>query len=108
MINIKEIDVLTLKNKIDQNADFILIDVRENQEIKICKLKESIHIPMREIPDNIDKIDNKKTVVIMCKSGARSAQVCHYLNEQGYPNVYNLKGGIIDWALTIDQTMDIY
>ena len=58
MINIKEIDVLTLKNKIDQNADFILIDVRENQEIKICKLKESIHIPMREIPDNIDKINN--------------------------------------------------
>ena len=108
MIDIKEIDVLTLKNKLDQNTDFLLIDVREHQEIEICKLKEAIHIPMSEIPDNIDKIDSKKTVVIMCKSGARSAQVCHYLNDQGYPNVYNLKGGIIDWALTIDQTLSIY
>ena len=63
---------------------------------------------MGEIPNNIDKIDNHNTIIVMCKSGGRSAYVCHYLNEQGYPNVYNLKGGIIEWALTIDKNMDIY
>ena len=108
MINIKEIDSLTLKNKLNTDEKFVLIDVREKPEIEICKIKESIHIPMGEIPNNIDKIDNQNTIIVMCKSGGRSAHVCHYLNEQGYPNVYNLKGGIIEWALTIDKNMDIY
>ena len=108
MNNIKEIDVLTLKNKLEQNKDFILIDIREQFEIEICKIKESIHIPMGLIPTRINEIDSNKTVIIMCKSGGRSAQVCHYLNENGYLNVYNLKGGIINWALKIDTDMETY
>ena len=108
MANIKEIDSLTLKNKLTQDEQLVLIDVREQTEIEICKIKEAIHIPMGEIPNNIDKIDNQNTIIVMCKSGGRSAHVCHYLNKQGYPNVYNLKGGIIEWALTIDKSMDIY
>jgi len=108
MTNIKEIDSLTLKNKLTQDEQLVLIDVREQTEIEICKIKEAIHIPMGEIPNNIDKIDNQNTIIVMCKSGGRSAHVCHYLNKQGYPNVYNLKGGIIEWALTIDKSMDIY
>ena len=102
MINIKEIDSLTLQSKLNTDEEFVLIDVREQSEIEICKIKESIHIPMGEIPNNIDKIDNQNTIIVMCKSGGRSANVCHYLN------VYNLKGGIIEWALTIDKNMDIY
>ena len=44
MINIKEIDSLTLKNKLNTDEKFVLIDVREQSEIEICKIKESIHI----------------------------------------------------------------
>jgi rhodanese-related sulfurtransferase len=108
MFNIKEIDVHTLKNKLDQKDDFILIDVREKNEIEICKINESIHIPMQSIPAHIKEIDNQKTIIIMCKSGVRSAQVCNYLNDSGYLNIYNLKGGIINWALEIDSNMEIY
>ena len=108
MGSIKEIDALTLKNKLDQSEDFILIDVREQIEIEICKIKKSIHIPMGLIPTRINEIDGNKTVIVMCKLGGRSAQVCHYLNEIGYLNVYNLKGGIINWALEIDTNMETY
>ena len=108
MNNIKEIDVLTLKNKLDQSKDFVLIDVREQFEIEICKIKESIHIPMGLIPIRINEIDSNKTIIVMCKSGGRSAQVCHYLNKNGYLNVYNLKGVIINWALKIDTDMETY
>jgi len=108
MVNIKEINALALKKKLDQNEKIMLIDVRESQEIKICKIKEALHIPMDEIPNNIDKIDTKRAIIVMCKSGVRSAQICHYLNEIGYLNVYNLKGGIINWALEIDTNMDTY
>ncbi len=56
----------------------------------------------------LDEINFEQPVVIMCKSGGRSAQVCHFLNEQGYLDVYNLSGGIIAWALEIDSTIATY
>ena len=108
MNNIKEISVQSLNKKINNNENFQLIDVRENQELKISKISNATHIPMATIPDNINKIDFSNPVVIMCKSGGRSAQVCQYLIDQGYSNIYNLKGGIINWALEIDPDMDIY
>jgi len=105
---IKEIDVKSLKNKLDNNENLTLIDVRENQELQICKIKDALHIPMALIPTRLNEINFKSPVIIMCKSGGRSAQVCQYLNEQGYLNVYNLRGGIISWALEIDSNMATY
>ena len=46
---IKQIDVLELKKKLDGNIDLTLIDIRESSELEICKIKESIHIPMMDI-----------------------------------------------------------
>ena len=108
MSNFKEIDVQTLKSKLDDNDDFILIDVREDQELKVCKIDRAIHIPMGVVPARLNDIDSDKPVVVMCKSGGRSAQVCQYLNENGYSNIYNLNGGITSWALEIDSTMATY
>jgi len=108
MNSFKSINVQTLKTKLDCNEDFVLIDVRENQELGICKLDKAIHIPMKSIPVYLNQIDFKKPVVVMCKSGGRSAQVCQFLNEQGHADVYNLSGGIISWALEIDSTMATY
>ena len=108
MRTFKAITVNELKHKIDQNDDFTLIDVRENSELEICKLESAQHIPMNSIPLQLNKIDFSKPVVIMCKSGGRSAQICQFLNQQGYFNIYNLSGGIISWALEIDSTMATY
>ena len=108
MSQLKEITVQTLKNKLDNNEDFILVDVRENKELNICQIKAAIHIPMGLIPNCLNEINFKKTVVIMCKSGGRSAQVCQYLDDQGYSNIYNLYGGITSWALEVDSEMATY
>jgi len=108
MTKIQEIHTIDLKNKIDNKDDFLLIDVREHSELEISKIKRSIHIPMAEIPNNIDQINAEKLVVVMCKSGGRSANVCEYLLQNGFKNIYNLNGGIIKWALEIDSDMSIY
>ena len=108
MSSIREITVYDLKKKIDNKDKFLLIDVRENQELAISKLTEALHIPMANIPHNLDKINSNQMVIVMCKSGGRSAQVCQYLNNEGYSNVYNLNGGIISWALEIDSNMAVY
>ena len=105
---VKQIDVLELKKKLDGNIDLTLIDIRESSELAICKIKESIHIPMMDIPNKIDTLDKKKKFIIQCKSGERSARVCEFLMQSGFQNVQNLKGGILDWIRLIDPSQPTY
>ena len=103
----KEVTVEELKQLKDDNADFQLIDVREEHEVEICEIGGE-HIPMGDVMDNLDKVSKTKQVVIHCRSGARSGSICNALEAEGYDNVYNLKGGILAWANEIDPEMEQY
>ena len=56
-----------------------ILDVREPDELAICKIDGSIDIPMREIPGNLDKIPRTGALVVICHSGMRSLQVTRWL-----------------------------
>ncbi len=103
----KEITVQELKQKIDLNEDFQLIDVREAFEYEICNLNGEL-IPMGDIMNENEKISKDKMVVIHCKSGGRSGAIIGALEKMGYDNLYNLKGGIIAYAREIDNSLTIY
>ena len=103
----KEVTVSELKKLKDSNADFQLIDVREEHELEICEIGGE-PIPMGEVMENLSKISKDKQVVIHCRSGARSGAICQALEATGYNNVYNLKGGIIAWANEIDPSVTKY
>ncbi len=105
---IKEITVKELKNKFDNNEDFMLLDVRNIQEVLFSKINGSIHIPMNEIMNRINELDSNKEIIIQCKSGKRSARVCEYLMTQNFKNVKNLTGGIIAWSDEIDNSIQVY
>ena len=105
---IKEITVKELKNKFDNNEDFMLLDVRNIQEVLFSKINGSMHIPMNEIMSRINELDSNKEIIIQCKSGKRSARVCEYLMTQNFNNVKNLTGGIIAWADEIDNSIQVY
>ena len=105
---IKEITVKELKNKFDNNEDFMLLDVRNIQEVLFSKINGSIHIPMNEIMSRINELDCNKEIIIQCKSGKRSARVCEYLMTQNFKNVKNLTGGIIAWSDEIDNSIQVY
>ena len=105
---IKEITVKELKNKFDNNEDFMLLDVRNIQEVLFSKINGSIHIPMNEIMKRINELDSNKEIIIQCKSGKRSARVCEYLMTQNFKNVKNLTGGIIAWSDEIDNSIQVY
>ena len=77
--------------------------------VEICSFDNAIHIPMGEIINRRNEIDQNKTVVIHCRSGARSASVINALEQNfGFKEMYNLKGGIIAWANEIDLNMATY
>lgn len=103
----KEITVEELKRMQDNGEDFQLIDVREDFEYQQSNLGGEL-IPLSGILIEADKIDKEKPVVIMCRSGKRSAMAIMQLEQQGFTNLYNLQGGILAWAQEIDPTISVY
>ena len=107
-MNIKEIDVKTLKKKIDNKEDFLLIDVRNPDEFDYSNLN-AILIPMGEIPERYQEIPKDKEVVIHCHHGGRSKKVIAWLQDNfKYENLYNLAGGIHSWSEEIDSDVPMY
>lgn len=96
---IKEITVDELHQLIKNKSDIQLLDVREIGELPQINILKDIHIPLGEISNYPDKINRNKQVIIFCKSGARSAKAIQLLEENfGFENLYNLKGGVMEWV----------
>jgi adenylyltransferase/sulfurtransferase len=108
MSNVREISVLELEKLRKENADFQLIDVRETDEYNFCNIGGTL-IPLNEVEANVNKIDRNKMVIVHCRSGARSGKAIQMLQDQhGFENLYNLRGGILAWAVEIDPTVPRY
>jgi molybdopterin/thiamine biosynthesis adenylyltransferase/rhodanese-related sulfurtransferase len=104
----KEITVEELKALLDAKSEIQLIDVREPHEFDTCNLGGEL-IPMAEVPHHVEKILSDKQVIIHCRSGGRSGNIIKWLEKNhGFTNLYNLKGGILEWAKKIDPTMPTY
>ncbi|PRD53814.1 rhodanese-like domain-containing protein [Sphingobacterium gobiense] len=103
----KEVTVQELKEMMDRNEDFQLIDVREPFEYEVSNLN-GLNIPLAGIVIESDKVSRDKPVIIQCRSGKRSAQAVMLLEQQGFDNLANLTGGILAWKEEIDPEMDVY
>jgi sulfur-carrier protein adenylyltransferase/sulfurtransferase len=105
---LKEVDVFELNDMLENKEDIQIVDVRDNYEIAICDLG-GIKIPLRAIEQNVDKISRTKKVIVHCHHGGRSRSAIEKLQEEfGFTNLYNLKGGIHEWARQIDEAMATY
>lgn len=103
-MNIKEISSRELQQmRINNSENLFLLDVREPHEWNEFNIGGN-HIPMQEIIEKIDLIPRDKTVVVICRSGARSANVTDYLVKQHqFSDVVNLAGGLIGWRNNIGE-----
>jgi rhodanese-related sulfurtransferase len=103
----KEVSVQELKEKMDNGEDFQLIDVREDFEYETSNIG-GLLIPLGGILIETDKVEKDKPVIVMCRSGKRSAAAIMQLEQQGFTNLYNLQGGILAWAEEIDPSISVY
>ena len=85
----QEIDVKTLNHKLLNKEDFVLLDVRTDQEVFISKIEGSIHVPMNDIPIRINEFNKTKEIIVQCKSGKRSAKVCEFLLKNSFKGWHN-------------------
>ncbi|HEX8001446.1 MAG TPA: rhodanese-like domain-containing protein [Mycobacteriales bacterium] len=75
-----------------------LLDVREDDEWRAGHIEGAVHVPMSGLVARADEVPKDRDVVVVCKVGARSAQVAAYLRQQGWENVRNLDGGVVAWV----------
>ena len=103
-----EISVHELKQKRDRNEPIVLLDVREHDEYEIVHLEDAFLIPVNELPQQVHQLDMDSEIVIHCHKGMRSMYAAAYLYQLGFRNVKNLTGGIDQWAIEIDSTLNRY
>jgi adenylyltransferase/sulfurtransferase len=105
-----EIDALGLKVKMDEKQDFVLVDVREQNEYDMARIPGSILVPLSQLPNRFHELDKYKgkEIVVHCKMGGRSAKAIAFLKQQGFDNLVNVVGGITGWSDQVDPSVPKY
>ncbi len=104
---VPEISVQELKKKLDNGEEVSVLDVREPHEYEVANIGARL-IPLGELPERLIELDKDETFAIHCKTGGRSASAVKLLQEAGFENVYNVKGGITAWSEEIDPSVPKY
>lgn len=115
MHHVPEIEPAELARKRRAGEDFVLLDVREPYELQAANLGDGVEVaPMSVLaqqrlaglPEPAQ--DKGKELVVFCHHGIRSAQVVAWLRQQGWEQVWNLRGGIDAYAREVDRSVGLY
>lgn len=93
----------------DDGKSPLLLDVREDYEREVSCINGSVHVPLGALiadPSALE-ITKEADIVVYCRSGMRSQTACAFLNQHGFLNVFNLKGGIAAWKQEIQPEMPV-
>lgn len=81
----------------DVPQDAVVLDVRETDEWEAGHIEGAVHIPLGEVPARLDELPDADRLIVVCRSGRRSAQAVAWLSRNGY-DAANLEGGMGAWA----------
>jgi adenylyltransferase/sulfurtransferase len=102
------ITIQELKERLNYGEHLTIVDIREPFELFIAKFPGAIHIPRTEIHDRFTELNPEAEIILICRTGARSAEVRDFLIEKGFKQPKNLTGGIRRWAEEIDTSLPVY
>ena len=104
-----EITPPEVKRRLDAGEELALLDVREPHEYQLCRIDGATLIPMREISQQFDRLeDSAATLIVFCHHGVRSLTVVNWLREQGLEECQSLAGGIDAWSRLVDPAVPRY
>ncbi|TDW30039.1 rhodanese-related sulfurtransferase [Cryobacterium psychrophilum] len=86
-----------LAEQLKHDASLQLVDVRESAEISEGRIPGAEHIPLGELSARSGELDQSRPVVVVCRSGRRSAVGADHLAATGF-TAYTMTGGMLDWA----------
>ena len=102
---VTQITATELKARIQNEPQLILLDVREPSEFEYANIKNSILIPLNQLPQRLNELNLQQEIVVICHHGIRSSQACMYMINIGFKHMANLTGGIDAWSCTCDNSV---
>ncbi|MEP6764981.1 MAG: molybdopterin-synthase adenylyltransferase MoeB [Gemmatimonadaceae bacterium] len=103
-----ELDVTSLKARLNNGENITLLDVREPWESAIASLPNATLIPLSTLPNARSTLDCTREYVVYCHHGMRSAMAANWLKSQGFEHVSNMTGGIDMWSAIVDPSVPQY
>ena len=96
---IKETSVDNVRRELERDADFVLVDTREESEWTAGHARGAVHLGKGVIERDIEGAipDTSKKIILYCGGGYRSALAADALQRMGYTNVFSLAGGWRAW-----------
>ena len=113
---IPEINVIELADKIKSDGEFLILDVREPDEITrasigdkrliVCPMSQLVRGGTKALPEPAQLKDSE--IFVLCHHGNRSTQVSSWLMSRGWTRIFNIAGGIDEYARKVDPSVGIY
>ena len=104
---IRQLSAPDLKALLESGAAIELVDVRTEEERAIGAIEGS-RLLDQAYHDALVLRDRDTPLVFQCHHGVRSQHAAEYFREQGFRNLYNLRGGIDAWSLLVDPSVPRY
>ncbi len=104
----REITPADLATRLARGDRLVLLDVREDWEVRIASIDGARVVPMNQIPAARDGLLGETEIAVLCHHGSRSAMVCEYLRASGHTRVMNVIGGIDRWSVEVDRSVPRY
>ena len=104
-----EITPAEVKRRMDAGEELTLLDVREPDEYQICRIESATLVPMREVSQQFDRLEEAAPpLIVFCHHGVRSLTVVSWLREQGLTECQSMAGGIDAWSRDVDPDVPRY
>ena len=78
-------------------AEAQIVDVRETDELAEGMIGGAVHIPLGAVSDNQRVLDSARPVILICRSGRRSADAAAVLAAAGFDS-HTMTGGMLEWT----------
>lgn len=84
----------------EEKNNYVLVDVRTQEEFDAAHVENSIHIPYDEMEKRYQELlpFQEKNILLICRSGMRSQVAANTLAEHGFQKLFNLEGGLLEWT----------
>ena len=95
--DIAAIDAESLRKRLQSNDKPLVVDVREPAEFDAGHIREALLVPLGTVANGLGDVAKDREIVLVCRSGRRSAKAHGILAAKGYTKLVNLEGGMLSW-----------
>ncbi|WHX98763.1 rhodanese-like domain-containing protein [Neobacillus sp. DY30] len=84
------------------NKEVVVLDIRTPEEYQDGHIPNALLIPLQELEKKLIDLEKDKSYLLVCRSGSRSAQASEILTSKSFSTIYNMTGGMNNWAYEIE------